>query len=92
MRIPTEELALLERAVRDAYQLARAGEATRGYELLDLTLSWVETPPLAAVTCDSAPAEPWREALVDGYRAAMAAYCEAHGMAFPSPDAMRLTF
>jgi hypothetical protein len=89
--IPAEELARLEEAMSEADQLARDGQVLEGYELLDLMLSWAESPALDPVTWLAAPPDLWSEELSDRYRAALVAYCGSHHVVFPLPDPAPLT-
>lgn len=89
--IPSGEAARLAQAVVDAQQLAENDQVAEGYDLLDLMLSWAETPALDPATWEHAPPEPWADALIHGYRVALVAYCRRYQLTFPLPTSAPLT-
>lgn len=89
--IPEDELVRLEEAVADAEDLAQHGAVMAGYELLDLMLSWAESPAFDLETGEVSAPEPWAAALIQRCRAALMSYAQSHDVSFPLPDSTPLT-
>jgi hypothetical protein len=78
MKIPPEELARLRSCVREAWELAELGQVREGYAVLELGLTWAETPPLDPVSGEVGSLEPWSAALAVTYRQELVRYAVAH--------------
>ena len=66
--IPSDELERFTFCARDARDLAAQGRALEGYAVLELGLTWAETPALDPATGRQSAPEPWAAELIALYR------------------------
>jgi hypothetical protein len=86
MSTQLHETTRLKEAVAEAHRLAHQGQSREGYDLLDLTLCWIESPLLDLAAGDIRPPAPWENELVETARAALVAYAESHDLRFATPE------
>lgn len=77
--IPSDELIRFAACARDAWDLGADGRSQEGYTVLDLGLTWAETPALHPTTGEPSLPEPWMVELVALYQSELARYLVKYG-------------
>ena len=83
------DLERFQACAREAWGLAAAGRVEAGFRVLDLGLTWAETPILDPSSGEERAPEPWSAQLTTRYQQELARYIRAHGPALGTACAVR---